>query len=114
MGNSVDDRVSDGCAFANERWKDGDHWRQIVLISNSARKYDGGVRSPHGDPQRNVDQSDFGDANLGALRILISIGSKRSHVHFLSLFPQSFLVVSDGFDNVEIAEENDGQRSAVV
>ena len=76
-------------------------------------QYDRGVRSPYCCPQSNIHQSNFGNANLSTLRILVRIRAQRGDVHLLGLFAHSFFVFKDGLNDKVIAESDESQWNAV-
>ena len=113
MRNGEDDGVEDGGALGAEGRYGGDQWRDTRLVSESSLHDDGCVRCPHADPQRDVHQGDFGDADLGALGVGVGVAPQRGHVHFSGLLAKCRLVLKDGANDVKVAVEDNGQRSTV-
>ena len=114
MRDSKDQGIGDGGAFGAESREDGEQRRDLGLVSEGALEADGGVGCPHAQPQGDVHHSDLSDADLGAGGVSVDVAAQRRHVHLGGLFPQRFLVLADGADDVEVAEADDGQGKAVV
>lgn len=74
---------------------------------NTNLENDCSIRSPHGSPQSDVQQSDFSNSHLGTLRVLIGVGTERSDVHLFRLFPQCLFVLKDCLNDEIVAERDE-------
>ena len=114
MRDGEDDGIGARSRFGNQSRHNGNERSDDFLIADSTDDANGRVRSPHADPERDVEHGHFSYANLSALGIGVGVRSQRGHVHLGGLCPQFPLVVDDGPDDVVVAEADDQQRGAVV
>jgi len=114
VGDGVHDGVYNGHAFGGQSCQGGDQRCDVISFSKGSVKDDDDVGRPQSHPQGNVDQVNFGDVNVEAAGSGNLVGAQRHGVHFDCLSAEVLLAFGNGSDDVEVAEEDDEQRNAIV
>ena len=110
MGDGVDDGIVDARRFGDDD-RNGRHQRRdLAHVTPDAQHADDGERSPRRRPQRDVQNGNFGDADLGRNGVLVGIAAQGRHVHLLGLLAQFVLVLEDGHDDAVVTADDDEHR----
>ena len=114
VADGVDDGVENHDAFGEQSCQRGDQRRDDVSLSQSPVQDDDDVGRPQSHPYGDVDQIDFGEVNVEAAGPGNFIVAQRYGVHLDDLSAKVGLAFGSRSDDVEVAEEDDQQREAVV
>ena len=112
MRQTVDEGVVGTGGLSHQTLKFRSQRRNGRLISPSSHNAEDHVRGPREQPQSDVHDGNFSDANFSRHLILFST-SQGSDVHFLGLLTHFIFVLEHSLHDEEIAAHDDEDRDEV-